>query len=228
MKFEYLLFNLIILTGPIVFSFDKTVVYYKNWVRALFATLLSLVPFIIWDIWVTGKHWHFNTQYTTDLRILGLPPGEWLFFITVPFACLFIWEILSTKNNANVFFKIPVKIVAPILLALIVVFFVTKKEYTFLVFTSLLIVILLDQILETNLLFQQKTIRLLLIVTGLILIFNGYLTARPVVLYDDTVNLGVRIFTIPLEDFFYGISHVLLTVIFYERLERFSWKKQFL
>ncbi len=228
MKLEYLLFNLIVITGPIVFSFDKTVVYYKNWLRAFLATLLSFIPYIVWDIGVTGKHWHFNPEFTTNLRIIGLPPGEWLFFITVPFACLFIWEILSTKNNVKDFFKIPVKIIAPLLIILIIVLFAAKKEYTFLVLTALLTVVLLDKILKTNLLFQQRTVRLLLIVTGLILIFNGYLTARPVVLYNDAVNLGVRIFTIPLEDFFYGISHVLLTVIFYERLERFSWKKQFL
>ncbi|MBN2553541.1 MAG: lycopene cyclase domain-containing protein, partial [Spirochaetales bacterium] len=38
------------------------------------------------------------------------------------------------------------------------------------------------------------------------LIFNGLLTAVPIVVYNDAENLGVRVYTIPLEDFFYSFS----------------------
>ena len=52
------------------------------------------------------------------------------------------------------------------------------------------------------------------------LIVNGILTGTfletPVVWYDDTQNLGIRILTIPLDDFVYGFLLYLSNVTLYE------------
>ena len=49
---------------------------------------------------------------------------------------------------------------------------------------------------------------------------NGLLTGmfieNEVVWYNDVQNLGFRIFTIPIEDFFYGYLLILLNVLLYE------------
>src|SRR5690606_5741318 len=51
-------------------------------------------------------------------------------------------------------------------------------------------------------------------------IFNGYLTARPVVLYGRPYQIGRRIGSIPVEDFIYGLALVTFTLVIYENFKR--------
>jgi lycopene cyclase domain-containing protein len=50
------------------------------------------------------------------------------------------------------------------------------------------------------------------------LLVNGFLTAVPVVCYNDMENLGIRIYTIPVEDVFYGMLLIFADIVLYERL----------
>jgi lycopene cyclase domain-containing protein len=54
------------------------------------------------------------------------------------------------------------------------------------------------------------------------LLVNGLLTSIPVVLYNDIENLGVRIYTIPMEDVFYGMLLVMMDISIYEKLRNRS------
>ena len=52
--------------------------------------------FIPWDIYFTAKGvWDFNPNFIIDVKFLYLPIEEWLFFIIVPYACVFIYEVLN-------------------------------------------------------------------------------------------------------------------------------------
>mgnify|MGYP001048630157 CR=1 FL=1 len=224
MNIEYLLFNILIISGPLALSFDHRVRYVNNWGLAFLASLSTLIPFIIWDALVTGRHWWFNYNYTLAVRILGLPISEWLFFITVPFACLFIWEIITyfrPKHTIVLFDNL--RLLWFLVFPLGIWLFSIGKEYTGIVLMALATVSLLDKFLKTDIIMDRRAYILFPILIGLMLIFNGYLTARPVVLYDPQYQLDFRIITIPIEDFFYGISHILLTVIVFTKLK--EWRR---
>lgn len=52
---------------------------------------------------------------------------------------------------------------------------------------------------------------------------NGYLTARPVVVYEESLLTGLRIFRIPIEDYVFGLAHAALILTTYEYFKkRFS------
>ena len=202
-----------------ILSFDKKVHYYTRWSNVFQALLVPLLIFITWDSLVTGRHWWFNELYVTNIRILKLPPGEWLFFISVPFSTLFIWDVLHTYFNKtyvkNSTFQIYLSVLffsISIPLALI------GKEYTALVCFIFSMVLMLDKLLRTQVLSRSLAFSYILIIFLLMFIFNGYLTSRPVVMYDLQYQLNCKIYTIPIEDFLYGFSHLLLCTIIYEKI----------
>jgi lycopene cyclase domain-containing protein len=93
-------------------------------------------------------------------------------------------------------------------------------DYTILVIAGSIIVVVLDLILGTRILRQKLFWVFWLVVTVLMVLVNGYLTWRPIVIYNEAKMLGVRLFTIPLEDFFFGFSLIGLNLIIWEYFNR--------
>lgn len=93
-------------------------------------------------------------------------------------------------------------------------------DYTILVIAGSIIVVVLDLILGTRILRQKLFWVFWLVVTVLMVVVNGYLTWRPIVIYNEAKMLGVRLFTIPLEDFFFGFSLIGLNLIIWEYFNR--------
>ncbi|MBN1350935.1 lycopene cyclase domain-containing protein [candidate division KSB1 bacterium] len=221
MKSEYLIFNMLVIMGPLLLSFEKNVQYYKKWKFVFQAISIPMSLFILWDILVTGRHWWFNDTFTMGIKLFALPIEEWLFFITVPFSSLFVWEVLAFHfknkrlNRTHWLSKISL-IFIPIGLAV----FWWGMEYTALVLIAVGLTGFLDLFLKIGIFRQKRTFQFLTLVTGLMLLFNGYLTWRPVVLYDPHFQLDIRILTIPIEDFLYGASYLLMCTLFYEKLKQ--------
>ena len=218
---EYLLFNLLVLAGPVALSFWSRTRFVHLWPLVAAAAATAAVPYVAWDAWVTGRHWWFNPEYSLPHRPLGLPPGEWLFFLTVPFACIFTWRTLAKPERGHLS---PgrgwIYLAAVALLPLSVWLWSLGKEYTSLAVGALGVSAIVDRAVGTRLLTHTRYPRFVAMLMGLTFVFNGYLTARPVVLYDASYQLDVRIWTVPVEDFVYGLSLMNFALIFFHLFTR--------
>lgn len=90
--------RVLILSGlvPFILSFWRPLKFYNN-IKALFLSIsFILVIFGTWDIFATYRgHWYFNPKGVGDFRIINLPLEEVLFFVVIPFCCIFTWEALK-------------------------------------------------------------------------------------------------------------------------------------
>jgi len=93
------------------------------------------------------------------------------------------------------------------------------KEYTIAAVVAALLVVLLDGKLGTRVLRQSAFWIFLAVMYAFKLLVNGYLTWRPIVTYNSEFFLGLRLFTIPVEDFVYGFSLIAMSVILWEYLK---------
>ena len=97
---RYLVIDLMILAGPLLFSFWPPVRYYRRWPALLFAVATVGTVYLAWDNWVTARgDWSFNPDFVLGINIFALPLEEYLFFIVVPFSCIFIYEVLRAKSR---------------------------------------------------------------------------------------------------------------------------------
>ncbi len=90
------------------------------------------------------------------------------------------------------------------------------KEYTLISVISVIAAIALDTVLKTKLILNKKFWVFWAVMFVLLFIVNGYLTWRPIVQYGETFLLGIRLFTIPVEDFLFGFSLITSNIIIWE------------
>ncbi len=81
---------------PLILSFYPPLNFYRK-TKALFSTLgLIILIYGTWDVYATWRgHWSFNPIGVYTIRIFGLPIEEVLFFVVIPFCCIFTWEVLK-------------------------------------------------------------------------------------------------------------------------------------
>lgn len=225
MKSLYLLVNLFTVIVPFLFSFHPRLKFNKEFKPFFLANFIVAVIFIAWDILFTRIGvWGFNNDYLLGIYVSNLPVEEILFFICIPFACVFTYHCL------NIFFKPhwSLQTESAIILTLCVIllatgFYFHEKLYTSYTFIGLSVLLLLFKyILKAEWLVKLMSIYPVLLIPFFIV--NGILTGswieEPVVWYNDNENLGIRLLTIPLEDVFYGFELILLNVFFYEYLKK--------
>jgi lycopene cyclase domain-containing protein len=91
------------------------------------------------------------------------------------------------------------------------------KEYTLLSVFSVFCTIIMDRLSRINILKKSRRYFFFLIIIFLFkLLVNGFLTGSNIVIYNKRFFLGLRLGSIPLEDFLFGFSMITMTIIFWE------------
>ncbi len=221
MKWLYLLIDLFTVLIPLIFSYHPKLNFYKNWKAFFTANILVATLFVTADIFFTKWGvWGFNPDYVLGIYFFNLPLEELLFFVCIPFACVFTYHCLNLffkfewrKNTETIFILLTSSVL------LIIGIYYYDRIYTASTFISLPVLLIAIKYFG-----KVKWLPKLLSIYPVLLIpffiVNGILTGsglqHPLVWYNDIENIGLRIFTIPVEDIFYGFELILLNVFLYE------------
>ncbi len=226
----YLLIDIGTLFVPLIFSFHPRLRFDRQWKAFWPANLLVAFVFLVWDgIFTQWGVWGFSPTHLMGIGIFGLPLEEILFFVCIPYACVFTYYCLGV-----LFPGFPSRKPEPfvsgflILLCFLLALFHPGRLYTFWTFLPLgLLLLFIRWFWNPSWLMRFYFAYLVLLLPFFIV--NGMLTGTgfedPVVWYNDQENLGIRIGTVPVEDVFYGLLLILLNVVLFEFLKegRVRW-----
>lgn len=228
MEHAYLLVNAGILAAPLALSFDRRVAFYKRWREVLLSISIVSGAYIAWDVFATrAGHWSFNQAYSGAFRIIGLPLGEVLFFVTVPYACLFIYEVVRSyfrpRRSAPRRVSIVIGIAASVPV-LVLSFALRSQGYTSAALLSIAMLAIMTSLGDPEMALDRYAWIFLGISYIPFLVVNTALTALPIVEYGGSAIWGVRLGTIPLEDLLYNFGmlgfYLLVYRFFVARRER--------
>jgi lycopene cyclase domain-containing protein len=214
----YAILLLVSIFFPLILSFDKKVAFYKHWKYVLVAISIVAAVFIFFDVILTKTGvWNFNDEYLLGLKLLNLPLEEWLFFIFVPYACLFIHYVLKAyfprlrlaKKTANMLS------VALIALLFIILIFNFDKIYTAYIAAYTILVIGLSFLIRSNETRYFYVTFLVMLIPFIMVnsILTGSFIKDEVVWYNNIENLSIRFLTIPIEDFAYAFSLIFSNLL---------------
>lgn len=225
---EYLLINLFIVIVPLLLTFEQKLKFYKKLPAVSVSILVVSTVYIIWDVFATkAGDWAFNPKYLIGINYFGLPLEEILFFLTVPYSIIFIYETAKFYlKEKEIFFSGYIYFSVMILLITGTILF-TNQNYTMIVLIYCL-AFFLSAFFFFPAILKSKIFWLTILISYIpFLIVNFILTSLPIVTYNSNSIWGIRLLTIPLEDFFYSFSMISLWLLCYQIAERkLKWQRR--
>jgi len=221
----YLILEIIVITIPLIFSFDKNLRFYRNWKSVLLSLILVSAIYIPVDSYFTMHGiWGFNPHYNSGIVILYLPLEEWLFFLVIPYASIFlhytfIYYFPKVMLNNNVSRMLSVFF---IILLVIICLLNYPKTYT-LINSILLTGVLVFSFFDKSGIINRFYITFLIILVPFLIlsaILTGSFTKEEVYWYNNTLNLGIRIFSIPVEDVGFAFGLLLLNLLLINKFQK--------
>jgi lycopene cyclase domain-containing protein len=224
MKSLYLLVNLFTISIPFIFSFHPKIQFYKTWGAFFLASILVGAVFVIWDAVFTHIGvWNFNPDYLLGIYLFNLPVEEVLFFICIPFSCVFTYFCLDKFFNLAWNPRTEAIFCAVFAFLLIVVgTYFHDRIYTIITMYSTALVCLYLKFLARVDWFGKAAFVYAILLLPFFVV-NGILTGsgieEAVVRYNPVHHMGFRLLTIPVEDAFYGFELILLNLYFYKLIQ---------
>ncbi len=225
MNWLYLGLNLFAISFPLARSFEPRIRYASRWKSLFPAIIITGAFFLIWDVLFTKTGvWGFNDDYLVGIRIFGLPIEEWFFFISVPFASVFIYDcvkyFLPSLKSSQLLRIATLAFAAGLIL---IAWINSERAYTFwnLLFGGSYLAII--AILNPTWLAKFWVGYLIHLLPFLLVnsVLTGSFIDEPVVWYENAENLGIRIFTIPVEDTIYALLLLLMNCSIYEWINKY-------
>lgn len=212
---------------PFLYSFDKRISFYKRWPSLFISIGIVAAFFVLWDIWFTYENvWSFNDHYVSGFYLFKLPLEEWLFFVIIPYACVFIYDSLKYFVKKDFLRPVaPLLTFALVILLLVFSIFSTGKIYTQSTFLLTALCLCVHFFLFRDRFLGRFYLAYLVHLIPFFAV-NGVLTAIPVVMYNESENLGIRIGTVPVEDSIYSMLLLLLNITIYEFLNERMWERK--
>lgn len=223
-KFLYLWIDILSIAFPLAFSFYSKAPFYKKWKYLWVSTLIPASIFIFWDECFTQMGvWGFNPRYLSGVYIGSLPIEEIMFFICIPYACLFTYHALGYLIEKDYFQAYQNKITYVLVAALLLIGgYHIDKWYTGLTFLSTAAFLITLTLLVKPTYLSRFYFAYIFILIPFFIV-NGILTGSwidgEVVWYNNQENLGIRMGTIPIEDTFYGMLMLVMNVAIFEKLK---------
>jgi lycopene cyclase domain-containing protein len=215
--YYYLLLDLFTIAFPLLRSFEKKVQFVKYWRGVFLGIAVMALIFIPWDVWFTNSDiWGFNEQYISGIHIANLPIEEWLFFIVVPFACAFVYEVLNYFLPGSVLKPVENKITAVLIfINFVIAVIYVDRLYTFTACSLLSLFLIWHLLINRSEFLGRFYIAFLTIQIPFFLIngaLTGMFTEKPIVWYNNMENTGLRLITIPVEDIAYNMLMLLIVI----------------
>lgn len=225
LQYTYLAINFFTIIICFIFSFHPKIKFHRHFKAFLLSSIIVALFFIAWDVWFTANGvWWFNDKYLIGKRLFGLPIEELLFFICIPFSCVFTYFCLDKfftldwKPSIEKVFVI-ISIISCLILAMIF----KDKIYSLVTFlTTAITLMVLYFVLKVRWIGKASFIYLVLM-PGFLAV-NGILTGTgldyPIVNYNPKDFIGFRILTIPIEDTVYGYEMILWNLFFFYKFKK--------
>lgn len=195
--------------------------FIRFWKPFFSAIIIVGLFFIIWDIYFAYQNvWGFNDDYLIGIRWFRLPLEEWLFFLLIPYASNFIHyslEYFFPKLELSKSFTQGITILL-FIISLGVFSWNLDRIYTASSFGLFALLMLFQMLFQWS--YARRFYISFIVIYIPFFFVNSALTGsyseKPVVFYDNTENLGIRVGTMPLEDSFYCFSMLYGSVLLFE------------
>lgn len=213
------------ISGPFFLSFDKKVAFYKRW-KYLFPSIITIaILFLLWDEYFTlNKIWGFTPQYLTGIYLGHLPLEEVLFFLVVPYACFFIYEVLKSYFPNIQTARIGQLLAFAITLSGVIFGAVYLENwYTSSACIAAALLTIEIYFIQKASWYGQFALTYFVVLIPFVIvngILTGAITPDPIVWYSSEHIMGPRIYTIPVEDLFYNYAMLLPMTALYEKFKK--------